>query len=246
MSTSSSAPSGASPSYALHYWPGLPGRGEFARLLFAETGTAYSEPFAQLEWPEIRRQLDEMKTAHQHFHALPCLSVTLPSAAQPLLISQSAVMCRYLAVHLDGGRLQPKSEAGDYRCQELAATVVDAVGDGHDAWHAIDHNGSYASQREATQPFIDTFLSKRLPRWLSTFESTLKQNGGQVFVGSELSWVDLFIFQWLHGVESQCPQQYAELPIPTLRAFKQRIESRPGIAERVKARRQYDGTGPCF
>ena len=253
MSTSST-PSTSSPSYSLYYWPSLPGRGEFARLLLEETATPYDEPFASLPYPQLLPQLAALKTQHSFF-ALPLLAVhnpapspssTLPAPPSSLHVSGSGVICRYLAHHLDGGRLAPRTEADDYRAQQLIAMAVDAVGEGCHAWHAIDTNASYDSQKKETQPFIDQFVSRRLPRWLEAFEKALEANGGKHLVGEGLTYVDIFVFQWLHGVEYQCPKEYAALPIPLLRALKDAVQQRPAIAKRVANRKQYDGTGPCF
>ncbi len=46
---------------------------------------------------------------------------------------------------------------------------------------------------------------------------------------SQITYVDIAVFQALRGTEFQFPDRYAELPIPTLRAFKQRIQERPNI-----------------
>ena len=168
------------------------------------------------------------------------------NGSPPIHISQSAVMCRYLSRQLDNGRLAAHTDADDYRAQELLATCVDAITEGCTAWHAIDTTASYTSQQKETQPFIDTFVSERLPKWLTFFETALKANGGVYFIGSELSYVDVFVFQWLHGVEYQCPSVYKSESIDCLRSLKKRVQKRAGIAERVQSRKQYDGTGPCF
>ena len=237
--------SSTTPEWQLYYWPGLPGRAEFARLLFHETNSLYTEPFAHSTYPQIQATREQLATKHPFF-ALPLLLHTPAKDGQPIHISQSAVMCRYLSLHLDGGRLAAKNEHDDFRAQELLACAVDAVGEGCTAWHAIDSNASYASQAKETQPFIDTFTDKRLPKWLTFFESALQANGGTYFIGSELSYVDVYIFQWLHGVEFQCSEVYNRKGYESLRALKERVEKRPGIAERVNTRNKYDGTGPCF
>ena len=242
---SSSSPS--TPEWQLYYWPGLPGRGEFARLLFHETNTPYTEPFANATYPHIQATREQLTTTHPFF-ALPLLvhTPTNSGGGRPIHVSQSAVICRYLSLHLDGGRLAAKNEHDDFRAQELLACAVDAVGEGCTAWHAIDTNGSYKSQQKETQPFIDTFVSKRLPKWLTFFETALKANGGHWFIGNDISVVDVYVFQWLHGVEWQCPEVYKREPIACLRVLKEKVQQRPGIAERVKSRNPYDGTGPCF
>ena len=240
MSSSTSS----TPEWQLFYWPKLPGRGEFARLLFHETNTPYTEPLATAAYPLIQSTREQL-AANQPFFAFPLLLHT-PSSGQPIHVTQSAVICRYLSLHLDGGRLAAKTEKDDFRAQELLACAVDAIGEGSTAWHAIDTSGSYASQSKETQPFIDTFINKRLPKWLTFFESALKANGGQWFIGDGMTYVDVYMFQWLHGVESQCGDVYRKESIDALRALKERVEKRAGIAERVKTRNPYDGTAPCF
>ena len=264
-SSSSTAPFSAStssstPEWQLYYWPKLPGRGEFARLLFHETSTPYTEPFARSSFQTIQTQRDQLSTIHPFF-ALPLLQHTPPTTAsqspshpthptqQPsVYVTQSAVQCRYLSQHLDGGRLAAKTPLDDLRAQELLASAVDAIGEGCTAWHAIDTTASYDSQKEETQPFITAFITKRLPKWLEFFESALQGNGGKWFIGNEMTYVDIFIFQWLHGVESQqeCNEVYKNAAIDGLRELKERVEKRPGTAERVRSRGPYDGTGPCF
>lgn len=240
-----SASSSTTPEWQLYYWPSLPGRAEFARLLFHETHTPYTEPFAHSAYPHIQSTQQQLAATHPFF-ALPLLLHTPANGSPPIHVSQSAVMCRYLSRQLDNGRLAAHTDADDYRAQELLATCVDAITEGCTAWHAIDTTASYTSQQKETQPFIDTFVSERLPKWLTFFETALKANGGVYFIGSELSYVDVFVFQWLHGVEYQCPSVYKSESIDCVRSLKERVQKRAGIAERVQSRKQYDGTGPCF
>jgi len=46
------------------------------------------------------------------------------------------------------------------------------------AFHGIYPTGSYFTQKEETQPYIDRFLESRLKRWLSYFERVLTSNDG--------------------------------------------------------------------
>jgi len=233
--------------WELYYWPKMLGRGEFARLLFAETGTPYKEMYQGLGGDKAWPQLQQMKQS-KPFFACPLIRHTPPSSSSsPVLLTQVAVIVRYLAAQLDNGRLAAKAGVDDYYATEVVANVVDVVAEGHDAWHAINHSGSYESQKKETQPFIEKFIQQRLPKWAQYFEDTLIAAGGHYFIGHQLSYVDLCVFHWLDGIEYQLPKEYASLPIPTLRAFKEQIASRPAIANRLKTRKEtYDGTGPIF
>ena len=46
------------------------------------------------------------------------------------------------------------------------------------SFHAIESVGPYKSQAKETQPFIDKFVSKRLPTWFKYFERALSANNG--------------------------------------------------------------------
>ncbi len=76
MSSTAAAVS-STPEWQLYYWPGLPGRGEFARLLFHETDTPYTEPFAHSTPSHIQSLREQLSTA-QPFFALPLLVHTPP------------------------------------------------------------------------------------------------------------------------------------------------------------------------
>ena len=44
------------------------------------------------------------------------------------------------------------------------------------SFYSIDARISYAEQKDATQPYIDRFVSSRLPKWLGYLERALKAN----------------------------------------------------------------------
>eukprot|EP00743_Colponemidia_sp_Colp-15_P006504 GILK01007003.1.p1 GENE.GILK01007003.1~~GILK01007003.1.p1 ORF type:complete len:254 (+),score=19.80 GILK01007003.1:37-762(+) len=234
--------------WTLYYWPGMPGRGEFMRLIFAETQTEYNDAYRTLSWEEVGK-INYNK--NKNFFAVPAIK------HRDFFLSQTPVIVRYMATKLDNGRLYPLDEKLGYRCDEVMAGVVDLVAEGHDAWHAIDHNASYVSQKEATQPFIDTYKNKRLPKWFAFFEHVLQENrqkfpafaeGGPYLVGDCLTYVDLCLFHVLDGIQFQCPEEYNALPAPELRAFKERIGRRPRISAYLASDRRtsFSGTGPIF
>ena len=53
----------------------------------------------------------------------------------------------------------------------------------------------------------------------------------------QMTYVDIAVFHALHAVESQFPEDYKTLPIPTLREFKDRMASRPRIDAFLKSAR---------
>lgn len=227
--------------WKLYYWPNAVGRGEFARLLFAETETPYTNELKDgFDITELRKQLDH------EFFALPVVQHITPNN-QSVVLAQTAVQCRYIAEKCDSGRLLPSDPIDQALAAEIVATVTDVVEDGCKAWHTIDYNGSYESQKEETQPFIDYYINKRLPKFFDHFERRLVKAGGQYFVVNDLCYADLFVFHWLDGIKFQCPKQYNESNIPTLRKFYDRVASLPRIKARLETRDvEFTNTGPTF
>ena len=118
------------------------------------------------------------------------------------------------------------------------------------AWHAIDTNAGYLDQKEETQPFIEYYKNKRLPKWLDFFETLLKENhkktGKLVFVGDQLSWVDICVFHVVDGNLFECPEVLDKEPTEYLKKFHAAIGERPNIKARVNSERRpkYTHTGP--
>jgi glutathione S-transferase len=114
-------------SYALHYHRGIPGRGEFVRLLFVHAGT----PFHDL--PALPAQ-----DAAQHF-APPLLRYTSAADAPPdfaaeVELSQTPVILYFLASRLG---LAPSDEAGRLAVQQRVETILDLANEVHDVHHPV-------------------------------------------------------------------------------------------------------------
>ncbi|MEO1336909.1 MAG: glutathione S-transferase N-terminal domain-containing protein, partial [Myxococcota bacterium] len=93
--------------YELYYWPTLPGRGEFVRLVLEDAGVPYVDKAQQVEtkagFAMIAAYLEGTADGHPVF-APPVLKVG------DLVIAQTPVICRFL-----GRRhgLAPMGEAED-------------------------------------------------------------------------------------------------------------------------------------
>eukprot|EP01087_Luapelamoeba_hula_P013792 TRINITY_DN3969_c0_g1_i1.p1 TRINITY_DN3969_c0_g1~~TRINITY_DN3969_c0_g1_i1.p1 ORF type:complete len:277 (-),score=50.33 TRINITY_DN3969_c0_g1_i1:44-874(-) len=241
--------------FRLFYWPGLPGRGEFIRLIFEETQTPYDDVLKTWEWNDLK-QIAYL--SNKDFFALPALR------HGDILLSQTHVICKYLAKAVQGGQLHPKDKKLRLQADILMAGLVDWTAEGHDAWHPIDKNGSYDSQKDKAGPWIETYNSKRLPRWLRYYERLLSRNteaqtkqGAEgkaeqelYFLGNSLTYVDLCVFHVLDGNEFQCKDAIDPLrsEIPLLLRFHQQIKSRTNIAAYLESSRRcpFTGTGPIF
>lgn len=214
--------------WVLYYWPGFPGRGEFLRLIFEEAGVKYTEV------NDGNRIVKEIIQGESDF---------FPHFAPPVIkkgtftLSHAHVACRYLAEKFG---LLPGNEVDNAHAEQVNLTCHDYIAEGRLAFHGIHPVGSYKSQKEETQPYIDRFLENRYPRWLKYFERTLlTNNGGKEFIiGSKLSYADLTLFHVLRATEAQFPEAWAKADyIPTLKAYKERIAARPNIAAYLKSER---------
>ena len=59
----------------------------------------------------------------------------------------------------------------------------------------------------------------------------------------QITYVDIAVFQALRATESQFPDDYRDLSIPGLRAFKQRIQERPNVKAFLQSDRSLPFTG---
>lgn len=245
------------PQFRLFYWPEFPGRGEFPRLLFAETATSYEDVYAKLTFEEAMAECYNNPSRFA-VPAIESLGHVDPDTGEPLLLSQSAVIMQYLAGRCDGGRLLPESETQQFRAAVLMSDVVDVMEEGCKSWHAVNYNAGYAEQAKATQPFIEQFVESRLPKWLAHFHRALLRNrskkNSDFFVGGNISYADLAIFHVLDGLRSEksagggCAAGFETHASDELKTFMRNIESRPRIRAWLDSpqRCPFSQTGPGF
>jgi glutathione S-transferase len=218
--------------WTLYYWPGIPGRGEYTRLIFAEANTGYIDFFqGEVDSTKIENYMKGLQDKHEVF-ALPALRHGAESDPNSLVLSQSNVIVEYLAKKLDGGRLFPKKERDQAIARSLMNSVNDLFEDGLRSWYPLGLNKTFEEQQEQAVPHIKNYEEHRLPAWLEFFDKCLKRNAEKFlsskfgrpfksyeelveyiektaspvyFVGNRLSYVDLCIFHVLDGNKAQCP-----------------------------------------
>ena len=127
--------------YELHYWPTIPGRGEFVRLALEAGGAPYVDV---ARGPEDRGQgLPAL------LHGLRSPDVVHPPFAPPylkdgpLLIGQTAAILQYLGPTL---KLVGRSEAARVWTLQLQLTIADMVAEAHDTHHPIAVDLYYEDQ----------------------------------------------------------------------------------------------------
>jgi glutathione S-transferase len=214
--------------YELYYWPEIPGRGEFVRLLLEEAGAEYLDVARQPKpcqgGPQLEKILSNDSERFPLF-ALPALK------AGDLVISQTANILLYLARH---HALGPMDEAEGHWAHGLQLTISDFVAEVHDAHHPIASSLYYEDQRPEAVRRSRHFLAERLPKFLTYFETVLARNprGPNYMVGASLSYVDLSVFQVIGGLRYAYPKAMRRLAGAHRRllALEREVARRPRIA----------------
>ena len=218
------------PRYELYYWPSIPGRGEFIRLAFHEAGVPYVD-VARLPKSQgggigaIQRFMKGEEPGFLPF-APPIVKVG------ELVIAQVAAILHHLGPTLG---LAPGDEAQRARALQLQLTLADLVSEVHDTHHPISVALYYEEQKPEAKKRARPFVTERLPRFLRYFEDALARNGlsnGRFFVGADIGYVDLSMFQVLRGLAYAFPNAFAAArpSIPRLVELEARVAERPRIA----------------
>jgi glutathione S-transferase len=220
--------------YELHYWPDIPGRGEFIRLALEEAGQSYRD-VARLPKSEgggpaaLAALLSELDPPP---FAPPVL------IADKLVIAQTANILFYL-----GGRhgLAPHEVEAGLWVNQLQLTIADLVDEAHDVHHPISVSLYYEDQKEAAIERARHFRGERLPKYLGYFERILAGGGesGAGLAGEALTYADLSLFQAVRGLQYAFPRAMQRLAprIPRALSLCERVEARPRIAAYLKSDR---------
>lgn len=189
--------------YELIYWPGLPGRGEFIRLVLEEAGATYTDT-AQLPG-------DDGGGAPS---VLPYIQGSLPPASDPsntplfappilkhgdLTINQTPNILLYLGLRhglVPGLHDDPDAQ---FRVNGLALTALDGLcNEPHDCHHPIATGLYYEDQKAESRRRAEDFVRERLPKFLGYFERVLgsaASGDAPWLYGGEVSYADLVLFQ---------------------------------------------------
>ena len=158
---------GDSPAYELIYWPGIPGRGEFVRLLFEEAQVAYTDT-AQDRAPD---KTVELVMSHIEGDADAAGKTNPPVLAPPALvhggnvISQTPNILQYLAPRL--GLLPKDDENTGWKLNEIVLTLLDGfVAELHDTHHPTAVGLTYEDQKPEAKKRARYYIDERLPKFL--------------------------------------------------------------------------------
>lgn len=181
--------------YELIYWPGLPGRGEYIRLVFEEAGVPYTDKAVTSPDAAVK---DVLNRIGDNLGS----EINPPFFAPPILrhgdfyISQTPNILQYIAPRHGLG---PADGPGFYHVNGLALTILDGLSnEAHDTHHPISVMLYYEDQKEESKRRAKEYTKDRLPKFLGHLEKVLegkKSGAGPWLYGGELTYADLVLFQ---------------------------------------------------
>jgi len=223
------------PPIELYYWPGIPGRGEFVRLLLEDAGAAYVDV--------VRERKNGMVVMARFLNgeapgALPFAPPFVKVGG--VIVSQTANILAFLAPGL--GRV-PASEGLRAEARQIQLTLADFVDEVHDTHHPISGGLYYEDQKTPAKQRAGHFVKERMPKYLEWLEQVLARNrksGGRWLVGAACSYVDLSTFQVVEGLRYAFPNATAglESKIPRVIALRDRVADRPRIKAYLASKRR--------
>jgi glutathione S-transferase len=221
--------------YQLHYWPTIPGRGEFIRLALEYAAIPYVD-VARLPEDEGGGEEALWKSLHRaHPRTIPFAPPYLKAGDR--VIAQTANILLFLGKHHG---LAPKGEADWLWTHQLQLTIADFVAEVHDAHHPISVGEYYQDQKAAAAKRTAAFRKTRIPKFLGYFEKVLDRAVGDWVNGKQVSYADLSLFQVVDGLRYAFPRwmHKHEGKYPKLIALRDRVAALPKIASYLKSRRR--------
>lgn len=217
--------------YELYYWPTIPGRGEYVRIMFETAGAPYVD---------VARGANGMAAMMrflngEHEGALPYAPPFLKLGS--LVIAQSAVICQFLGPRLG---LVPDDDRSRLAAHQIQLTIADLVGEAHDTHHPVGSGLYYEDQKEEAKRCAEQFRKHRIPKYLGWLESVLERNGGDYLVGTELSYADLSAFHTLEGLRYAFPHAMKrnERELRLLPRLSARVADHPRLAAYLESDRR--------
>ncbi len=220
--------------YELIYWPNLPGRGEYVRLVMED---------ARLAYDDVARGLGDgggaevfaWRQGHRPGH---------PVFAPPILRQGELVLAQVAAIVQYLGQrhgLWPADPAGSAQALQLQLSLADVVQEVHDTHHPVTVTRVFEQQREAAIDAGHSFCTKRLPAWLGFFERVLAHSGGPWLLGELCTAPDLGLFHTVRGLQYAFPRSMAATApavSPRVLALADAVEARPGVAAYLASERR--------
>ncbi|RFC62557.1 glutathione S-transferase [Fulvimarina endophytica] len=213
----------------LYYWPSIPGRGEYVRLVLEAGGLAYRD-VARLGEDE-GGGLEAMFAFLQGRRGAPVPFAPPFLVDGDLVVSQTALCCAHAAAK---GGLLPEREADRTFALSIALTGEDFVREIHDTHHPIAVSLTYENQRPEAARRASDFRDNRLPKFLIWYENLIENNEDAAgwLVGPRMTYVDLGLYQTCRGLAHAFPNAFdrAMGEAPQVGALCRAVAAHPAIA----------------
>lgn len=211
--------------YDLYYWPMIPGRGEFIRLVLEA---------ARAEYRDVARLPEEAGGGMAAMFAVmkaergPRVPFAPPFLIMgETLVSQTAACC-ILVGEREG--LAPETEADRHFARSIALTTADLAAEVHDVHHPVGTGLYYEDQKPEAARKAEGFRAERIPKFLDWYENLITNNPSESgwLSGPKMTYADLGLFQIMRGLAYAFPNRMAELS-----------DTYPGIDALVAAIREH-------
>lgn len=126
-------------SYTLYYWPSIPGRGEYVRLLFEASATPYTD---QTDVQTLQSKVMNTDVGYPPHFAPPVLGIKSGSSKEEQHISQTPAILSFLGPRLGlvgdiEGEDDVQRDIRRARVMQLTLTALDLMVEAHDTHHPI-------------------------------------------------------------------------------------------------------------
>eukprot|EP01055_Gregarina_sp_Pseudo9_P001611 Gregarina_sp_Pseudo_9__1610@NODE_2085_length_1158_cov_149_051832_g1926_i0_p1_GENE_NODE_2085_length_1158_cov_149_051832_g1926_i0NODE_2085_length_1158_cov_149_051832_g1926_i0_p1_ORF_typecomplete_len271_score45_25GST_C_3/PF14497_6/3_8e03GST_C_3/PF14497_6/1_7e16GST_C/PF00043_25/0_00011GST_C_2/PF13410_6/0_00055Y2_Tnp/PF04986_13/0_022_NODE_2085_length_1158_cov_149_051832_g1926_i03451061 len=211
--------------WTLYYWPGIPGRGEYVRLVLEFASQSYTE----VSDPNELTKMWEAKPSKE----IPIAPFAPPYLKTPegWMISQTPNIINFLGQRL---KLSGSTEEEGLLVNQLVLTVLDLALEAHDSHHPIASCLYYEDQKVEAKRRSDDFKTTRLPKFLGYFDRLLSAHPhSHVLVGDGVTVADLTLFHTLRGIQFAFPNRYKKAisQLQALQGFWHKMETLPEIAK---------------
>lgn len=204
--------------FVLHYWPSIPGRGEFVRLCFEATRTPFSDETDIDTFQKLLLTGKGPASSPAHF-APPILEVKTDKANAPSsYISQTPAILSFLAPRLgllgDAGKLTGlEKEVATAQIMQVCLTALDLCNETHDTHHPIAVGEYYEDQKAEAMKKAQDVRDNRIPKFLKLFELNIASNNTRScrMYGSLTTVADLTVFQLIDGLSFAFPKRMESL-----------------------------------